>query len=261
MQTLFERGSVRARVCSDIELKVAETRGERREAFELVYSAYCRAGLCSEVKSGVRFTPYQLLSTTDIIIAKLRGEVISTLSLVRDGELGLPMEEIYASEVDGRRAAGIQLAEVSCLADRRKGAARFFGLFCEMGRLMAQLAKNLGVDELLTAVHPRHASLYRRYMAFVPIGGHREYPTVRGNPAVALSLNFANAAVDSPKSWQEFFGEPLPSAVLCSCPISSADREFFLSLCDEDAGCNHQLSATAGNMANSDMAEECQACA
>ncbi len=230
MQRLNPPISIPAGVHPDIELKVAATRNERQAAFELIYNSYRRVGLCASNLNGVRFTPYQLLPTTDIIIARLRGEVISTLSLVRDGDLGLPMEQIFGDEVASRRAAGRQLAEVSGLADRRQGTARFFALFCDMGRLMAQLADRLGTTELLVTVHPRHAPLYRRYMAFEPLGDCREYPTVQGRPAVALSLDFSRAKVECPKSWREFFGSPLPHQALCSCPLSDADRDYFLSL-------------------------------
>ena len=206
MQLLDTPIAVPARIHPDIELKVAGSRNERRAAFELIYNSYRRVGLCAPNANGIRFTPYQLQQTTDIIIARLRGDVISTLSLVRDGNLGLPMEQIFADEVAARRAAGRQVAEVSGLADRRQSPARFFPLFCDMGRLMAQLAARLGVAELLITVHPRHVSLYRRYMAFMPLGDCREYPTVQGHPAVALSLDLSPARVESPKSWQKFFG-------------------------------------------------------
>jgi hypothetical protein len=222
--------SIAARACSQIELKVAATRAERQSAFELVYSSYLRACLCTENSHSLRFTAHQLLPTTDIFIAVLHGEVISTLSLVRDGELGLPMEEIYPDEVDARRARGIRLAEVSCLADRRQDPARFFRLFCELARLMAQVGKNSGVDELLVTVHPRHAPLYRRYMAFQPLGDRRDYPAVEGNPAVALSLNFDRAERESPRSWREFFGQPLPEHVLRPCPITDEDKIYFSAL-------------------------------
>lgn len=230
MHTVCLPTSIPTTICSDIQLKVAATRSERQAAFELVYRAYRRAGLCVENTCGMRCTPFQLLETTDIIIAKLQGEVISTLSLVRDGKLGLPLEDIYAEEVAARRAAGVRLAEVSCLADRRQGAARFFGLFREMSRLMAQLGSKLGVEELLVAVHPRHVALYRRYMCFEAIGERRYYPSVCGNPAVALRLNFAEAAVKSPKRWREFFGRPLPNSVTRPCAIPEMDRNYFLSM-------------------------------
>lgn len=230
MRTSFLPQPIYAELCPDVEIKVAATRAERHDAFELVHKSYRRAGLCEENIFGVRFTPYQLLSTTDIIIARLRGEVISTLSLVRDGELGLPLEDIYHKEVAARRQAGVKLAEVSCLADRRENVTRFFDLFCEMCRLMAQLGRKQGVEELLVAIHPRHAAIYRRYMAFERLGERRDYPTVCGNPAVALRLNFDYAAVHRQKCWHEFFGQPLPETATISCPMPEEDRQYFMSM-------------------------------
>jgi hypothetical protein len=261
MHTEVKCRSVSAASCADVQLKVASTSRERQASFELVYSSYVRAGLCDENRCGLRITPYQLLDTTDIIIAELGDDVISTLSLVRDGELGLPMEEIYPEEVASRRNAGVRLAEVSCLADRRERAPRFFQLFCELSRVMAQLAAQTGVDELLVSVHPRHAPLYRRYMAFEPIGDCRDYPTVLGNPAVALSLNFAHAREHRAASWQEFFGQPLPPDVLVSAPISDADREYFLSLLERCGQCRHRFSLEWAHIAGSATAETCRLCA
>lgn len=255
MQIYQLPGFVRAKICEDIQLRVAATREERQATFELIYRSYLRAGLCGKQDSGVRATPYQLLPSTDVILAELRGQVISTVSLVRDGELGLPMESVYPEEVAARREAGIRLAEVSCLADRRQGTARFFGLFCELSRVMAQLAKKTGVDELVVVVNPRHAPLYRRYMAFEQIGEERIYDAVQGLPAVPLSLNFAQAKVNKPKSWQEFFGERLPDAVLQPCPISEDDRIYFQALLDLDADREDSASNGSASYGNSETVE------
>jgi hypothetical protein len=225
--------------CSEITIKVAASREERCGAFQLAYNSYCRAGLCDERPEGLRVTPYQLLPTTDIIIAELRGEVISTLSLVRDGELGLPLESIYPDEVRRRRAAGLKLAEVSCLADRRKDPARFFGLFCELAQIMIQMADRDGVDQLLIAVHPRHARIYRRAMAFKQVGETRDYEAVKGNPAVLLCLDLADVKAHQPETWQRFAGEPLPAEVIEPRPINAFDRRHFEQVAQmfEDSGC------------------------
>jgi hypothetical protein len=234
MQTIIVPQSVRAATAPEIELKIASTREERQGAFELIYRSYLRAGLCTDNEFNLRATPYQLLATTDIFVAKHRDEVISTVSLVRDGELGLPMEEIYPKEVAERRAAGVRVAEVSCLADRRRDTSRFFALFVDLSRLMAQLAVKTDVDELLIAVHPRHVPLYQRYMAFRRLGDQRAYPAVQANPAVALVLNFSQAQVESPKSWKEFFGQQLADSTLQSSPISREDQEHFRSILEAE---------------------------
>jgi hypothetical protein len=221
--------------CPEAAIRVASSRAEREDAFRLAYRCYLRAGLCGPSASGLRATPYQLVPSTDVFIAELRGEVISTLSLVRDGALGLPLEAIYPAEVHTRRRASVRIAEVSCLADRRKSEARFFGMFCDLARVMVQMADREGIEQLLIAVHPRHARMYRRAMGFEQIGDYRDYPAVNGNPAVALCLDFARVQRERPDIWERFVGAPLPPWCLEAQPISAEDRRYFLRLSDGSA--------------------------
>jgi hypothetical protein len=192
----------------------------------------------------LRYTVHQLAASTDIIVAELRGEVISTLSLVRDGSLGLPLESIYPDIVSRHREQGLRLAEVSCLADRRKEPARYFGLFCELAGVMIQMADREGFDQLLIAVHPRHAKLYCRAMAFQIVGGNCDYPAVNGNPAVPLLLDIEYVKKKQPQIWKRFAGVAYPDAVLERQPINAADRDYFLNLSIQ-SGCKceaHSLS-------------------
>ncbi|MCA9238322.1 MAG: hypothetical protein KDA44_22775 [Planctomycetales bacterium] len=228
--TMAALPGVVSRECSDILIKIATTRHERAGAFGLAYQSYLQAGLCGPSAAAMRITPHQLHPCTDVFVALLRGEVISTLSLVRDGELGLPLEAVYPDEVRARRAAGIRLGEVSCLADRRREPARFFGLFSDLARLMTQTAERDGIDQLLIAVHPRHARMYRRAMGFEQVGEYREYEAVNGNPAVALCLDLKFVREQRPEIWGRFVGEPLPAAVLRPCPMPVADVGYFSNL-------------------------------
>lgn len=220
-----------------IEFKIAATRAERCAAFALTYQAYTRVGLCPPNAFEMRVTPYQLLSTSDVFIARLDGAVISTLTLVCDSSLGLPMEVIYPEEVARQRAAGVRLAEVSCLADRRRDPGRYFPVFLELCRMMVQSARYRGVDQLLAAVHPRHARFYRRYMAFTNFGDVREYPSVCNNLAEALCLDFPRIDRERPSTYEIFFGEPLREDLIRPQPISRADREFFAPI----ASCEGKL--------------------
>lgn len=247
--------------CADIAIKVAMTREERLGAFRLAYSSYLRAGLCKECREAVRITPYQLLPTTDIIVAELRGEIISTLSLVRDGELGLPLEAIYPEEVKHRRDAGKRLAEVSCLADRRRDVVRFFPLFCELARVMMQMGEREGVDQLLIAVHPRHARMYRRAMGFKQVGDDRDYPAVNGNPAVMLSLDFAEAKVEIPLVWRAIVGDPLAAEVVATRPMGDVEREYFTRLAESIASQDDAGRAEAQQIGAPAMADHTLICA
>jgi hypothetical protein len=138
-------------------------------------------------------------------------EINCTVTLIGDGRLGLPMERVFADEIDQKRDAGLSLAEVSCLAFQ-SGLTRIesWSLFLGLNRLLAQYARRVGVDALVIATHPRHLPVYQRNMGFVQIGGTRTYPSVCNNPAVAGCLEFAEVDRHHPPTWEAIFGRPIP---------------------------------------------------
>jgi hypothetical protein len=167
-----------------------------------------------------------------MFVAKLRNEVISTLSLVADGELGLPMDLVFPDQVNERRDKGLCIAEATCLADRRRDFRRALPVFAELCRVMVQTARVRGVDELLVAVHPRHVRFYERFLAFEVISGLEVYPAVCNHPAVALSLNFNRIDQERPWNYDRFFGEQIPQSQLAQRPISADEVVFLRSIID-----------------------------
>ena len=208
-----------------LTFQVAATANERAAAFRLAHQAYLRAGLAEANPFEMRVTPYHLQPTTAVFVAFCRGEAASTVSLVGDCELGLPMEAIYGEEVAALRAEGLRLAEVSTLADRRVAFERTLPAFVELSRLMVQYARFQGYDRLVISVHPRHARFYRRYMSFEPLAGERTYPFVCNRPAVALSLDFARLDRERPARYDQFFGAPYATEALGAHPMTAAERE------------------------------------
>ena len=77
---------------SNIECRIGSSRQELSAAFHLIYEQYLKAGLMKPNSYRMRVTPYHLLPSTEVLVALDRGVVTCTLSLVRDGKLGLPME-------------------------------------------------------------------------------------------------------------------------------------------------------------------------
>jgi hypothetical protein len=219
-----------------IVYKVAESHQEREAAFRLVYQAYTRAGLIEANPHQMRVTPYQLLDTTDVFVAMLDDVVISTVSLVDDGELGLPLEHIYGDEVTLLRKRGFRIAEVSSLADRRRQLSRTLPVFVPLMRLMVQAARHRGVEQLLVAVHPRHARFYQRFLSFEPLGLEKSYPLVRNNPAVALRLDFGKIAAQRPVNYDTFFGTPLPHEQIVGQPMSDEERWVFAPVAEYGGG-------------------------
>ncbi len=217
---------------SDIQYKIASSLEERGSAFRLVYESYLRAGLGQPNPYKLRVTPYHLLSTTEVFIAVLRSETFFTMSLMIDGEMGLPMESVYGEEVQLRRRQGRRIAEVSCLADRRKNLRGFLPVFLALSRLTTQYAWNRGADDLLIAVHPKHARFYRRLLDFQSLGQEKSYPCVGNRPAVALLLDLQRIRDQASGSGEILFQSPIPAEQLRPHPMTGAECEFFGCMVD-----------------------------
>jgi hypothetical protein len=208
----------------DVGFKIADAPQELRAAFQLIYRSYLAAGLTHANPQAMRITPWHLLPTTEIIVAKLRDEVIGTVSLVADGEMGVPMESLFGAHVAERRERGSRLAEVSCLADRRKHFARTIPLVLRLMSLLGQTARVRGIETLLIVVHPRHARFYERFIGFQRMGEEKSYAAVCGKPAVALELHLPSMEQHHPEAHQRFFGSPFSSAELQPRCMSEAIR-------------------------------------
>ena len=88
-------------VARPIEVKIASTESEWEQAFQLAASSYQARGYETPGTSRLRFTPYHALPDTITLVAKHQDEVVATLSIVQDNILlGLPMEDVYADEID-----------------------------------------------------------------------------------------------------------------------------------------------------------------
>lgn len=201
------------------DFKIASSRHEWRAALGLVYRAYVRSGLIGMNGYRMRVTPFHVMATTEVLIAVDRDEVLSTLSIVGDGRLGLPMETIYSKQIARRRRQGIRLAEVSCLAYEQEGSQQSFAVVARLMALAVQCATYRGLDQLLIAVHPRHARFYERFIAFEMIGGRKTYGSVRNHPAVAMALDLNGLRRDHPRAYERLFGVPFAADVLEHRPI------------------------------------------
>lgn len=213
---------------SGLEYGLARTTDDRLGAFQLIHQAYVRAGLGKPLPLNLRVTRHQLQPRSQVFVGVLAGEVVSTVSLIGDGPLGLPMESMFGPEVAQLRAEGESLSEVSCLADRRQDVRRFLPTFRELTRLMAQFARYQSIDSLLITVNPRHVKFYTHYLGFVPISRRiTDCPHVENHPAVALRLEFARIDRDRPVCWDAYFGNWIPRGELAPYAIGRYELELL----------------------------------
>lgn len=193
-----------------VEVTLARTPDDLAAAFRLLHDSYVRAGLDEPNGRRLRITPYHLLPSTEVFVARLRGEVIATITMVADTEqAGLPMDAMYRDDVDQLRGSGKRLAEIGCMADRRESPARFLKLFGEFSRLSVQVANARGIDALVAATHPRHARFYIRSLGYETFAGIKECTYASGNLAVGLVQDFRR--LEGTKFSERLFGSPYPA--------------------------------------------------
>ena len=208
-----------------LRYKIAQTRKELQDAFTLVYHSYRRAGLVDANASKIRLTPFHLLPTTEVFVTQLEETVVSTVSLIGDGELGLPLETIYPQNVALIRKRGLRMGEIGSLADRRDSPVRFIETFATMGRMLAQVAMKRGYDGLIAAAHPKHARLYQRILPFEQIGQTVNCPYANGNPAVMLALVFDDHR--GSELYKRFFGSMSSSTDTSPSPWAPETLAYF----------------------------------
>jgi hypothetical protein len=234
-----------------LDYRIASSLADRAGAFQLVYQSYLRSGLGAPNLYRMRVTPHQLCDTSQIFVGLLEGQVVSTVSLVGDGRLGLPMETMFSQEIDEFRAEGRRVAEVSCLADRRQDSRRFLESFSQLTRLMAQFARYEGIHNLLISVHPRHARFYSRYFGFRTISDRvANCPHVQDQPAVGLNLDFELFDLEQPECWHDFFGEWIPREQLRPCNIPAGEREYLKEVVRESCRTPGDASADTSDHAD-----------
>jgi hypothetical protein len=204
-----------AGIARDIRVKIASEPSEWRQAFRLLATNYRARGYDVPGSLPYRFTPYHALPDTLIAVAKDGDRVVATLSLIADTTLlGLPLENIYPTEVAQLRRQGRRLAEGTSLADTSLTLREFVRVFRTLIKLAMQYHVSRGGDSWVIAVHPRHRCFYHKTYGFVPLGPCRAYPDVQDHPAEAYVLDVESMKTRVPRVHSEVFGEPIPRDVL-----------------------------------------------
>ena len=210
--------------------RIAQTRPDRLAAYRLVYRTYLKHGFTQPISRGMRVTPYHALSSTDVFIAVQAGRTVCTMTLVKDGDLGLPAESLYSEEIKRFRDRGSTIGEVGSLAQQSKN----FPVLLRLINLTSQTARFRGLDYILVTVHPRHAKFYQRFLGFESIGPLRSHQAVCGHPAVAMAVNLKQLPVRDPRACGHLFGAPFPLVELMTTPMSAQMRAEVCAWAQED---------------------------
>jgi hypothetical protein len=175
-------------------LKIAETEQEIKECLALLHEAYVFSGFMKPDPSGLRVTVFHALPTTTTLCAKIDDKVVGTLSLIRDGPFGFPLQRIFdLKEIREKEGA---IAEVSALAVhsslRRQGGLILFPLI----KFMYEYSMTFfDVRHLVIAVNPRHIEMYESLLFFKRLRKNavQRYEFVNGAPAIGATLDLHGA--------------------------------------------------------------------
>jgi len=175
-------------------LKIAETRDELEECFSLLHDAYVESGFMQPDPSGMRVTIYHALPTTTTLCAKYDGQVVGTISLIRESALGVPLQKIF--DLSSVREKEGQIAEVSALAvhrDFRKTGGSI--LFPLMKFMYEYCTTFFDTRHLVIAVNPSHIEMYESLLFFQRLSANvvENYDFVNGAPAVGATLDLKEA--------------------------------------------------------------------
>jgi GNAT superfamily N-acetyltransferase len=175
---------------SRLLLKVAETREELEACFKILHDAYVAAGFMKPHPSGLRATIYHALPTTTTLCAKWEGRVVGTISMIRDGVFGFPMQSVF--DLSGVRAKTGQIAEISALAVhpdfRKTGGAILFPL---MKFMHEYCVRYFDTRHLVIAVNPDRIEMYEALLLFQRLAAADvdAYDFANGAPAVGATLD------------------------------------------------------------------------
>ena len=164
----------------EITYRLATTHEELEAAFALVWDAYTEVGLHKSDDAGLRLTKYHLLPDTRVFIAIANVEsrkagkicteekVVGTVSIVHDGCLGLPSEELSKDHIINLRQDGGRLAEFIALASNKKGTDNRVTM--KLLRLAYEYCHQNGITQIIASLAQHHIGFYRRFMGFKPLG-------------------------------------------------------------------------------------------
>lgn len=190
-----------------LQLKIAESKEELEACFEILHDAYVASGFMVPHPTGMRVTQYHALPTTTTLCAKYDGKVVGTISLIREGVFGFPLQTAF--DLAAVRSKGGKIAEVSALAVhpdfRKTGGAILFPL---MKFMREYCSDYFDTRHIVIAVNPDRIELYEALLFFERLQENvvEAYDFANGAPAVGGTLDLSVA----PKLFKSGYrGRPL----------------------------------------------------
>lgn len=176
----------------NIIIRIAESKREVEAANWLVFRNYVAEGYWDDDAKNLVENKWLHTPHRDVFVALLHGEVVGTVSIIRDSEAGLPSDAFQPTWLNYFRRSGDRLAEGSALAvEKNRTELKNLSLYL-LTCYMQYSFYHMEVDRLVQACRSNHADFYADVLRFEKIGGivYNNYARV---PAQLLSLHLVDA--------------------------------------------------------------------
>jgi hypothetical protein len=166
------------------KVRLADTDGRRNSASMLIRKMYSWRGY--NVVAATQQQPNRIT-----LVASHEDVPVATISIGFDSEIGLLVDDLYKSEIDPLRVAGLHICEFTKLAvDGAIRSKRVLASIFHIAYIYAHRIHNY--SDLFVEVNPRHVKFYEKMLGFEQFGPEKQNPRVVA-PAVLLRLNFEHA--------------------------------------------------------------------
>ncbi len=175
-------------------VRVAATIEERKRIWTMVYQVYARSGYAKPDEGGLWYSKYDAIPNAYPLMVERDKELLASLTVLPDSEIGLAADILYKREIDALRQAGRHPCEIISMASKEKNlrhGAEIVKHIFKLGYLVA--SRILQCTDFLITVNPRHARFYERTLLMERLGKVREYGKVGGAPAVLMRLDLKTA--------------------------------------------------------------------
>lgn len=179
---------------SNFTFRIARTQEELSEAYRILHDSYLEMGYSKPHISGMRIVKYFALPTTTTLIALYDNAVVGTISIVRRGSFGLPMDSAFnLSEFVERNEV---IAEVSSLAIDSRFRQNRGALFLPLLKFFWEYVEQfMSLDSIVITVNPAMSDFYEGFLGFSRLKHAvvTDYSFANGNPGIGLYLNIKKA--------------------------------------------------------------------
>lgn len=191
---------------SEVKFEIATNIEDLKSALSLVQMNFVREGYAPAGDELFRVTPYHLLPETVVIVAKIEGKVVATISVIPRTLFGVPLEGVISLENFAKDKG--KIVEISALAVDPAARGVQGEVLFNLMKYMYHFNKDvLKANTEVIGVNPKMVPLYEAVLVFqkIPNAEVVAYEFANGAPVVPMHFSLDTALQSYAKVFQ---GQP-----------------------------------------------------